>query len=119
MNTTNTAEKEFLAYCYSFYGRGGIYHDQSPMTKKEIEESHRILKALGHLIKVEDMEFEYSYDSFGREMVRDICTWRRGGRNVEYDYYLESLDRLVDIKTIRMGELAKTAARLDKLSAFF
>ena len=59
---------EFIEYCISFYGPGGIY--PMDMTKTEIERAIRLFDLIGQ----QDLEL----DSIGREQIRDIVSVMRG-----------------------------------------
>jgi len=59
---------EFIEYCISFYGSGGIY--SMDMTKTEIERAIRLFDLIGQ----QDLEL----DSIGREQIRDIVSVMRG-----------------------------------------
>ena len=56
-----SSDKEFLEYVYSFYGIGGIYHKETPLTKQQIKAGIAVRKASG----------KYAADSVDREAIRD------------------------------------------------
>jgi hypothetical protein len=74
---------EFLDYVLGFYGTGGIYEMDPPMTRKEA------LAALEIRIR-HQKEFQYRADSTDRELVRDLVWANRGEKDdLEYECVLE------------------------------
>lgn len=55
-------KKQFIDYCLSFYGDGGVYPFQ--FNRDEIEK--------GLYIRLRNKTFPFEGDSIDREMVRDI-----------------------------------------------
>jgi len=117
----NNEEQQFLDYCYSYYGKGGLYAHQYCFSKKEMLLAHKLLKCIGNNISVEldgeRVSLNYDYDSFGREMVRDICSFRVGWI-VEYQSFINAINQIVDISSITTKSLTGLAARLNKLAIF-
>lgn len=65
-------DKKFVDYVLSFYGVKGIYGNDTQYIKTPFSEAE-VIEAL-HIRKIHPQfkEFECAYDSFDREIVRDI-----------------------------------------------
>jgi len=63
------AQKYFIDYVLSFYGKGGLYPIES-LTVEEIKKAVKIRKKI-------KPKFEFAGDSIDREMVRDIILAKR------------------------------------------
>lgn len=94
----NQKKKEFIKYVYSFYGPGEIYSEFFKKTKITPEMIGFYLKYYikyqttnknAAWFKYHKKKFEIveiGYDSFDREMIRDIILYiEEGEKNIEYN----------------------------------
>jgi hypothetical protein len=99
----NNEEQQFLDYCWRYYGEDGIWSDR--FSRDEMLLAHQILTLFSSKIGV-----EHCLDTFSRELVRDICLYRRGEIFIEYQSFIEELDKLIDIRSISLARLNKLMA---------
>jgi hypothetical protein len=98
---------EFLEYCLDYYGKDGraIHKREHSFSVEEIKAADMILTLFLHRIDV-----NYFYDTFGRELIRDVCIWRRGIEVfIEYQYFIDQMMALMDIRSVSSSRLRNLA----------
>ena len=73
-------DKEFFNYCYSFYGKGGIFSDMFNGGCTEQELNNAII--LRVFFPTKHIKIAYEGDSTDREIVRDIMLLARNKNEI-------------------------------------
>lgn len=75
--------QQFVDYVFKFYGPGEIYaefFENKPVTREEVSLALKIIE-----LKAPEHGHTIGYDSFDRELVRDILLHNRGETKTEYE----------------------------------